>query len=105
MVVYKRGQSQGIYNSANIISKSQSIAIFITMEKRPNVKSSKGKARVFKMGLTKKFKSPKIIPKTKKICHRLVSEIPKKLDSGYSLTTIPGTNDEASHNPAIEAAI
>ena len=105
IVVYKRGQSQGIYNSANIISKSQSIAMFITMENRPSVKSCKGKARVFKMGLTKKFKSPKIIPKTKKICHGLVSKIPKKLDSGYSLTTAPGTNDEAIHNPATEAII
>ena len=105
MVVYKRGQSQGIYNSANIISKSQSIAMFITMEKSPSVKNFKGKARIFKMGLTKKFKSPKIIPKTKKVCHWLVRATPNKFDSGYNLTMTPGTYAPANQSPRMAAII
>ena len=53
----------------------------------------------------KKFINPKIIPKTRKICHWLVRATPNKFDSGYNLTRTPGTNDEASHNPAVAAAI
>ncbi len=105
MVVYKSGQSQGIDNSANIMSKSQSIAIFITMEKRPSVNITKGRARAFKIGLTKKFRSPRIIPKTKKICHWAVMGNWKKFESGYVFTTTPKGNSVASHNPAIALSI
>ena len=103
MLVRNRGRYNGTVNSLNAMVTIQIIAMLIIMLKRPRVIISKGRAIIFKTGFTKKFKSPKIIPKTKKICHCWVIFMPKKFESGNMSTLTPGTNNFASHSPKAAA--
>lgn len=103
-VVYKSGSHKGQDNSLNILSSSQIKNMFIAKLKAPNVIILKGKVRDFMAGFRKKFIIPKAIPKTKKICHCWVKDIPKKLDSGYKFTATSAKNKSASQSPNEAAA-
>ena len=105
MLVHNKGKKNGTVNSLNITVTIQIIAMLITILKSPRVIICKGNAKTFKMGFTKEFKSPKIIPKTKKICQELVMLIPKKLEPGNNSILTPGTNNVASQSPKAAAAI
>lgn len=102
-VVSNSGSHKKMLISSNIISNSQIMAMLIAKLKIPKLIILKGRVIAFTMGFTKKFISPKTIPKTKKTCHWLLKDMPKKFDSGYNFTATPGTNNTASQSPAVAA--
>ena len=77
----------------------------ITIEKSPKVITFNGNENVFKRGFKKKFNSPRISPKTRKIAQVCVKGIPKKFESGYILTVTPGTNADAIHKATVAEII
>lgn len=103
-VVHRSGSHKGTDNSLNILSNSQIKNMFIAILKAPRVSILKGRVIDLTIGFIKKFISPKAMPKTKKICHCWVKDIPKKLDSGYNFTVTSGTNKSASQSPKEAAA-
>jgi hypothetical protein len=68
IVTQKRGMIPEILNSGKIISKIRIINIFKIKEKRPRVKTLKGRVIRFKIGFIKKLIKPKTIPIKIKIC-------------------------------------
>ena len=104
-VVHKSGISQGAENSSNITSKAHINTPFITNPNNPKVIILNGKVITSKIGFIKKFKSPSIIPKTRKICQVSVMFIPKKLELGSTATLTFGTKYDANQSPAVAAII
>ena len=64
-VVHKSGQNHGALNSLNIISTTHNKDALTKNPKNPRVIIRKGSVRMSSRGFMKKFKSPKIIPKSR----------------------------------------
>ena len=103
--VNNKGYNNGAENSLNTTSTTHTRAILTTRLNNPNVIIRRGRVIKSSTGFMKKFKSPRITPRSRYISHVAGKEIPKKLESENAFTSTPGTKEEAIHNPKIAPTI